>query len=226
MAFLEYSRYFFYIASNWNLRIALHIILQEIRGEKKYGIHTTGADELQSLEEKGIDIGHATIYMPVSYDVLEDVLHFCNPASFNHFIDIGCGKGRAMAVAAHLGAKKLTGIDFSKSFCEAARVNLENIQQQYKHFKLKILNNDAFYFDIPADADCIFMFNPFDDVIMSAVVENIETSLEENPRHIRIIYANPMQKQLFLEAGYQQTYHTKKMKYLEAIVLEKGAKKK
>ena len=29
--------------------------------------HTTGADELKNLAKKGIDISHATIYMPVSY---------------------------------------------------------------------------------------------------------------------------------------------------------------
>jgi hypothetical protein len=52
--FFSYTKYFFYLAFRWNIRIAIHILLQEIKGERKYGINTTGADELRSLEEKGI----------------------------------------------------------------------------------------------------------------------------------------------------------------------------
>lgn len=221
MQFLDYTRYFFYLASNWNIRIATHIISNEIKGERKYGIQTTGADELGSLEEKGIDTGHATIYMPVSYDVIEAIFQQYNPAGSKHFIDIGCGRGRAMCVAAQFGATKMTGIDFSKEFCDQSKLNLLKTQQDFPALQFKVLNNDAFYFEIPDDADCIFMFNPFDEVIMSGVIENIDMSLERSPRGISIIYANPMQKHLFLEAGYKEVYHTKKMKYLEAVILNK-----
>jgi SAM-dependent methyltransferase len=221
MAFFDYTRYFFYLASNWNIRIATHIISNEIKGEKKYGIQTTGSDELDSLEEKGIDTEHATIYMPVSYDVIEDVFQRYSPAHSKHFVDIGCGKGRAMCVAAQLGARKVTGIDFSKEFCDQAKLNLLKTQQRFPGLEFKVLNNDAFYFEIAPDVDCIFMFNPFDEMIMSGVIENIEMSLEKNPRHLSIIYANPLQKHLFLAAGYKQVYHTQKMKYLEAVILKK-----
>ena len=47
MQTIRYIQYFFYLASNWNLRIAWHILDKEIKGEKKYGIQTTGADDLQ-----------------------------------------------------------------------------------------------------------------------------------------------------------------------------------
>lgn len=221
MAFLDYTRYFFYLASNWNIRIATHIIGHEVKGERKYDIQTTGADELDSLEEKGIDTEHSTIYMPVSYDVLEDVFKQYDPSRSKHLIDIGCGKGRVMCVAAHMGATKITGIDFSKEFCDQSKLNLLKTQQKFPQLQFRVFNNDAFYFDIPADADCIFLFNPFDEVIMRGVIENIEISLEENPRDITVIYANPLQKHLFLEAGYTQTYHTIKMKYLEAVILKK-----
>ncbi|MFZ1371372.1 MAG: hypothetical protein WAR78_13375, partial [Ferruginibacter sp.] len=83
-----------------------------------------------------------------------------------------------------------------------------------------VINNDAFYFEIPEDVDCIFLFNPFDEIIMSAVVNNIFRSLQNNPRKISIIYVNPLHKELFLKAGYTQTWQTKKMKYIEAVILE------
>jgi SAM-dependent methyltransferase len=227
MKLFSYIKYFFYIAYNWNISIARHIIMQEMKGEKKYGIDTTGADELKRLEKKGIDITHATIYMPVSYELLEDIFNQLNTIQFNpsppagrHFLDLGSGRGRALCVAAHKGFKKVTGIDFSKELCDSAINNLNITKQKIPSLQYEVINNDAFYFDMPDDTDCIFFFNPFDEIIMSGVVENIMTSLENSPRKILIIYVNPLHKELFYSAGFTETWYCKKMKYLEAIILE------
>jgi hypothetical protein len=111
---MKFIKYFFYLATNWNISIAWHIIRNEIRGKKKYGIDTTGADDLKNLEKKGIDISHATIYMPVSYDVLEQFFEEIKIETFHHFLDIGCGKARAMCVAASYGLQKISGVELSK----------------------------------------------------------------------------------------------------------------
>ena len=222
MQIIHYIKYFFYLSYNWNIKIASHIISKEIKGENKYGINTTGADELNALDELGIDIEHATIYMPASYDLLEEIFTQADLSSTKHFIDIGCGKGRALCVAAHFAVPKITGIDFSKDLCDIAKINLFKTKQQLPSLNFTIYNNDAFYFKIPDDCDCIFLFNPFDEVIMSGVIENIEMSLERSPRKITIIYANPLQKHLFLEQEYKQVFHQKKLTYLEAVILIKS----
>ncbi len=227
MKFIRYIKYFFFLFTNWNIRIAWVMIRQEISGEKKYGIHTTGADELLKLEKQGIDISHATIYMPVSYSLLEEIfkqlklseLSAANQQPQTHFLDIGCGKGRALCVAAHYGFEKLTGLDFSKDLCDMAKQNLSITKQQFPQIEYKVINNDAFYFEIPGDANYIFLFNPFDEIIMSAVVNNIFASLQNHPRKITVIYVNPLHKELFLKAGYKETWYSKKMKYLEASIL-------
>lgn len=217
----KFIRYFFYLAVNWNIRIAWHIIKQESSGEKKYGIDTTGADELRTLEDKGIDISHATIYMPASYDLLENFFSRINLKEYHHFVDIGCGKGRAICVAASFGAKKITGVELSKDLCVSAKENLQKTKEKYPDFIYDVYNNDAFYFKIEKDVDCIFMFNPFDETIMSGVLENIEASLQKNPRKITVIYINPLQKHLFLESGFKEKYHYQKLHYLEGSILER-----
>ncbi len=204
------------------MRIAWHIVNKEIKGEKKYEIETTGSDELHELEFKGIDISHATIYMPASYDLLEAVLNEIKPYTLNHFLDIGSGKGRTMCVAAHHGFTKVTGIDFSIELCKKATKNLETTKKKFPSLSYKLINNDAFYFEIPAEVDCIFLFNPFDDMIMSGVIENIDISLEKIPRDIYVIYLNPLYKKLFTDKGYQEIFYTKKLKYLEGSILKKA----
>jgi len=218
---LKYFQYFFYLASNWNPRIAWHIINKEIHGEKKYAIQSTGADELLELEEKGIDISHANTYIPASYDLLETVLSKINQYKLNHFLDIGCGKGRAMCVAAYYGFNKVSGIDFSKELCKKAMENVEITKKKFPLLSYLVINNEAFYYEIPADVDCIFLFNPFDEMIMSGVIENIEISLEESPRNIYIIYLNPLHKKQFIEAGYKEIFYIKELTYLDGSILKK-----
>ena len=222
MEFFKYLRYFFYLAINWNVGIAWHIIKNEIKGEKKYGIDTTGVDELKSLEKKGIDISHATIYMPASYDLLEHFFKHLNISNCKHFLDIGCGKGRAMCVAASFRLRKITGVEFSTELYISAKENLKKIGVKYPDLVYEVYNNDAFYFEIENDVDCIFMFNPFDETIMSGVLENIEMSLEKNSRKITVVYINPLEKHLFLENGYKEIYHFKKLHYLEGSIFEKN----
>jgi SAM-dependent methyltransferase len=218
---MKFLKYFLYLATNWNLSIAWHIIRNEIRGEKKYGINTTGADDLKNLEKKGIDISHATIYMPVSYDVLEQFFNEIKLETFHHFLDIGCGKGRAMCVAATYAVEKISGIELSKELLIAAKENIGFSQLLFPYTDFQIYNNDAFYFDVDDDVDCIFMFNPFDETIMSGVMENIETSLKNNPRVMTIIYINPLEKHVLQEWGYEEIFHSKKMHYLEGSIFVK-----
>jgi len=218
-----FLRYFFYLGFNWNFRIASTIISQEIKGEKKYGIDTTGADELKSLEKKGVDTSHATIYMPISYVLLQEIFKQLPKKPAKHFLDIGCGKGRVLCVAAHLGFNNITGIDFSKQLCEDALVNLALTKEKVPALQYKVVTKDAMNYEIPADVDCIFLFNPFDVVIMGAVVFNIMESAQEYPRDITVVYANPLYQDLFLEEGFEEVFHTKEMKYLEAVILKLSA---
>ena len=217
---LQYVKYFFFLGLNWNARIAWLIIQAEKKGEKKYSIHTTGADKLKSLEKKGIDISHATIYMPAHYPLLEEAFRHLTIPTPIHFLDIGCGKGRALCVAAHNGFDKLTGVEFSKELCEAARANVVLTKNKLPACSFEIINNDAFYYQIPETVNCIFFFNPFDEIIMSGVAENIQISLAEKPRSINIIYINPVHREYLGKLGFKEVWHYKHMNYLEAIILE------
>lgn len=216
---LQYIRYFFFIASNWGVKIAIVLIQHEIRGEKKYGISTTGADSLKSLRKKGIDISHATMYMPVSYQILEAALQHLPSNHRMHFFDIGCGKGRATCVAAYYGFKKVSGIDFSKEFCNAAIDNLSKVSKKIPALQYSIIEADAASTNIPVDTDCIFLFNPFDEAIMKKVAAHIKQSVHLAGRNLYIVYANPLYKNLFINDGFKEIYHVKKMEYFEMSIL-------
>lgn len=222
MKLFSFIQYFFYLGLNWNWKIAFHILSHEIKGEKKYRIHTTGSDELKKTASSGVDISHATIYMPASYLLLEEVFKKLPAKKLTHFLDIGCGKGRALCLAAHNRFKKVSGIDFSKEFIAIAEENLLQTKKIFPSLDYAVINADALKFQIPGDVDCIFFFNPFDEFVMQTVVNNILTSCKNYPRDTYIVYLNPLYKKQFLDIGFVEIFYTCKMKYMEAVILYKN----
>jgi len=199
--------------------LATVLLKDEINGEKSYGISTTGADKLEKLKKQGIDISHATMYMPVSYQLLEEALVLVPESNRKHFFDIGCGKGRAMCVAAHFGFAKVSGIDFSKKFCNTALQNLYAVKEKLPSITFSVTEADAINTPIPDDVDCIFLFNPFDETVMKKAVAHIKVTVTNSPRKIHIIYANPLYKNLFTALGFKETYHSQKLWYFEISIL-------
>jgi 16S rRNA G966 N2-methylase RsmD len=219
-----FIQYFFYLGINWNWRIAFYIIIHEIKGERKYKIQTTGSDELKKTKAAGIDISHATVYMPASYVLLEAIFARLPNNQRNHFLDIGSGKGRVLCVAGHHGYNKVTGIEFSNELCDIAAENLQQTKKQFPLLNFSLIKEDASTVEIPNDVDCIFFFNPFDQVVMNVVAKNIEASYKKNPRNIYIVYFNPLFKKELIKIGFAEFYYTCNLKYLEAVILKKSFK--
>jgi SAM-dependent methyltransferase len=222
MRWPNYLRYFFYIGKNWNYRLARLILREEIRGEYRFGIQTTGADNLHSLAKQGVNTEHASIYMPVSYVLLEKLLAQLPPNCKEHFFDFGCGKGRALCVAAQWGFKKVSGVDFSEKFCRQAQKNLKRIKPKIKGTTCTVLHGQAEDTPLPDDVDCVFLFNPFDESILARVMERIAASRIVNPRMLHLIYVNPQHRDLVGEHGFREIFHISEMTYLEASVWVAG----
>ena len=162
------------------------------------------------------------MYMPLNYFILEKLMTEIGMMPNNGtFLDLGCGKGRVLAVAASYGFEQITGVDLSKKLCEDALRTTEACKKKFPETTFTIVNNDAFYYEIPPDLTTLFLFNPFDEVITSSVVNNVVKSLQENPRTMRVMYANPVYKSLFLAQGFVEIFHIKKLEYLEGSILEK-----
>lgn len=217
--FFKYLRYWYYIGTNWNFALAFFTIYHEIRGEKKYHVDTIEIDKLKNLAVKGNNILHASIYQGCNYKVLEKGFDFISGLNHtNDFIDFGCGKGRALAVAAAYGFSDISGIDFAPALCNFAENNIKQLKNLYPDTKFSIICEDAAGYKIKPAQTVFFLFNPFSQVIMLAVIKNILASLKEKERKIYVMYANPVYKEIFLSAGFDEIYHFKKMTFLEISI--------
>lgn len=207
---------------NWNFPLAFFSIYHEIRGERKYNLNTIELDRLKTINVKGENLDHASIYQACNYYIIEKGFNYLRSINENkNLTDFGCGKGRALVVAAYYDFQNIIGIDFAKALCLSAEKNIREIQEKYSSTKFNIICDDVVNYKPGKDQTVFFFFNPFDEVIMLKVVKNILSSIKENERKIYIMYANPVHKEIFLSAGFKEEYYLKKLQYLELSILSK-----
>ncbi|MBU9888937.1 MAG: class I SAM-dependent methyltransferase [Candidatus Omnitrophica bacterium] len=143
-------------------------------------------------------------YHPTPYGRLEKVMRFLKPDEKDVFVDLGCGKGRAVFLALTQKFKKVIGIESDRTTYDIAVRNAANFRGRKKAGSLELLHMDASDFD-PSQGTVFFMFNPFGPKVLEKVLANIERSLKRNPRRIRLIYYIPR----FLELVQKQTWLTR-----------------
>ncbi|ASZ09942.1 class I SAM-dependent methyltransferase [Chitinophaga pendula] len=217
---MRYLLYFLYVSWHWGVALALFIVRHEIKGERKYGIRTIGTDNLTGDIPKE-DIEHVSMYEPINYYTATWLFDRLTPADRNTaFIDIGCGKGRVLAIAAAYGFPQVIGIEYSPKLCRLAQPVCDALKQRHPGTHISVIQADARVFDLPDNIGVIFLFNPFDETIMKIFIEKVMESLRRKKRPLKVLYANPQCKQLWLDTGFRESEHFVKLVHLKGGVLE------
>ncbi|WP_343703811.1 class I SAM-dependent methyltransferase [Chitinophaga sp.] len=217
---MRYFYYFLYIGWHWNFTLAYFVIRHEIAGERKYGIRTTGTYNLSDAIARE-DRQYATWYEPVNYYSAGWLFDRLQPADLQTgFLDVGCGKGRVLAMAAAYGFRHITGIDFSPKLYMAANRLRAELETAYADLSIAVHCVNARYYEVPDTTGVIFLFNPFDAPMMELFIEQVKKSLQRLPRAVKILYANPQCRQLWIDAGFRETDAFVKLVHLKGSVLE------
>jgi SAM-dependent methyltransferase len=219
---MRYLLYFLYVGWHWGLGLAIFVIRHEIRGEKKYAIRTIGTDNLTADVSKE-DRKHVAIYEPINYYTATWLFDHLQPADLTTtLLDIGCGRGRVLAMGAAYGFTALAGIDLSPRLYKAAIKMRDVLYSRYQNIRINLACQDARAYTIPETVGVIFLFNPFDQFIMEEFIGKVKESLQRKPRPLKILYANPQCKQQWLDAGFEETASFVKMNFLKGSILEKA----
>lgn len=120
------------------------------------------------------------------------------------FVDLGAGKGRVMFLAAEWGFKRIVGIEFSKPLCDIARSNLVTLRRRQglnADADIRIVESDVTNYQFGATDSILFLFDPFDAVVMNRVLENLGTSIRQHPRPVWLIYNTPAEHSTVMASG-------------------------
>jgi len=220
---IQYARFFYYTSSNWSIWLAIFILYHDIRGAFRYGLKKTFAPvQLRRLTIENANIARSSPYEAVNYYMLEKLLKtFRTLSPDTSIIDLGCGKGRVMVVAAHLGFKKITGIEFAKELCDEAVLNMTKAQTHIHDFKWEVIHDNVLDYSIKPDDAVFFMFNPFVESTLNQFLDSLEHSCKQYPRKTWFLYASPVHVGALLNRGYKIIFK-KKLMNLEGKILCKN----
>jgi SAM-dependent methyltransferase len=181
-----------------------------------------GVDTRTRMLTSGVEIAsdsklHGHRYEPARVSILRMILPRLRTLAPQDatFIDIGSGKGRVLMLAAESGFKKVKGIEVSSDLCRVAVKNCAvytSIVRSRATFNV-IAMNAANYHPDQGD-DVFFLFNPFDDTILDAVLNNIAQSVLRYPRTILICYYCPrFQKKIESDSRFHQVMDLETLGY-------------
>ena len=216
----QYIHYFTQSLKNRGWLFTFKLLYNEWKWEKKLGIKTL---RIENLENQNLgtfqnsDTFHH--YQGASYYILQNLFKKL-PADTKKklFIDLGCGKGRVLAMAQINGFSKLYGIDISIDLIEDSKKNLQFFNTSNTEITLK--QADASSFQFPENTGTVFLFNPFGETVMKKVIEHALAYCQNKENKLSIVYVNPGLEQLWVKAGFRCTYVIKSKKYTEAVILE------
>src|SRR5579863_5868069 len=102
------------------------------------------------------------------------------------FIDLGCGKGRTLILAAREGFKRVVGVEFSPQLAAIARRNISHVG-----VSAEIIECDASRYQFPDGNLLIYMYHPFGSPVLDAVIRNLTHWSERCEGTAFVVYANP-----------------------------------
>ncbi len=155
-------------------------------------------DTTGSVPAAGLDIPddlttHVTGFQSVNEHYLRRVLEEVGFPDGSVFVDIGCGKGKALLIAAEYPfIRKVVGVELAESLCRVSEANIEIARARLGFDKpAEVIHGDAVAIDYSGGENIFFLNNPFDAEFMKIFIDKMEESARRQPRKIWMLYGNP-----------------------------------
>ena len=171
---------------------------------KLYRVNVTGRllkKELVGTSE--LSSRHATWYHACSLPTLREIFREIKGTnvSYDRFIDLGSGEGKACFYASmKLDIKSVIGIEFSEKLYDVSQLN----RLRFPRKNVSFFHGDASDYLIPEGNNVVFMYNPFDSVLLERFL-NRNVALFKQTKSI-IAYANDCHRNSLIKFGFEAIY--------------------
>lgn len=126
-----------------------------------------------------------------------------NHGDYN-FVDLGCGLGRLLIMAAQYPFKKIEGVEFASDLFQGCRENMQKNPLTksliYKN-KLQISHQDFCSYVPQAGPNIFYLYNPCDTLILKRLAFNLVRYMKEEDL---IVYLNPLRGHVFSGVGLRE----------------------
>ncbi len=163
-----------------------------------FGTDTGGLIPKSDLKTGAPADRFVTAYYAVAPSILRTLLELwqlrCEPSSplaQYTFLDLGCGKGRALILAAENPFREVVGVELNPSLAAIARANLAAAHSRADLLApTRLIEGDALTSPLPQLPIVVFLFHPFEAPAMRRLLRILEAHAADHPGQVDILYVN------------------------------------
>jgi len=184
--------------------------------DNQYGIRTSGFLPGSVLRLPDPDKKNTAYigYLGVQPSIMRRALNVLPHQDNATFLDLGCGKGRALVVAAEFPFRSVIGIEISPELVRVAKKNAQVVAQNFPERTLiTVVNGNALDYALPEGNLIVFLYNPFGECLIRELLAKIETALLKKDRSIWVVYINPVWGHLFDTSSALSRIHAESVPY-------------
>jgi hypothetical protein len=167
--------------------------------DRRFHVDTSGEIHLTDLEIDNANSAFGNSYQPSPPRMFFEMLGVIDIRHGDYtFVDLGSGKGLVLLLASNFPFRRIVGVEFSPQLHCIAERNIRNYRNPAQRCRrIESLLGDVVEYQIPEEQEVLYLFNPFNERVMEALVSNIRRSLENHPRSLFILYKNPTASAIF-----------------------------
>jgi predicted RNA methylase len=161
------------------------------------GVETSGLIDGEHLISGHLHDRHNTAYFGVAPSVFKTMFTrwrrtIPRRAIGNYcLVDIGCGMGRAMLMAAEMPFREVIGVELHPELIATAEKNIKHWSAAGRTVcPMNLLLADATEFEFPEAPCVLFLFNPFGATVLRRLIKRIEREFAGRPLQLDLIYVN------------------------------------
>lgn len=160
----------------------------------RYGTETRSVVLRTDMEPELENRDRAVSYQPTKERPFLHLMHRLPLPPGSTFVDVGCGKGRVLLLAAQLSSlARVVGVEFSPKLCAQARGNIQVFRASGKlRAPIEVIQADAAKRVPDPSENVFFLYNPFDAAILRLFLDRLRESLAAHPRQVWILYSVPV----------------------------------
>ncbi len=152
--------------------------------DKLLHIKTTGRDDSNADQ-------YRYPYEPTPYSVLERLASSGFIGKKDVVLDYGCGKGRVDFYLAYQTKANTIGVEYDERIYQGA---IANRKTAVSRARTEFVQLRAEEYQVPADVNRCYFFNPFSVELLHKVMARIIESYYENPREVLLFFYYPWEE--------------------------------
>jgi SAM-dependent methyltransferase len=187
--------------------------------DRQYGISTSSRERTWQLHTGDAEVDGANVgYVGSQPSVVRRALETIGATETATFVDLGCGKGRTLAVASEYPFRAVIGIEIARRLVRIARQNAKLIAQDHpRRPAIDVRLGDATDLSGLDGGDLVlFLYNRFRRPLVTRLIASIEQWAKRNPSaRLHLVYYNCVHFDLFDNAQSLERFSVQQMPFTE-----------